>query len=99
MAAISVARTYGYAEVLLSAKKQITQTTSTPKPAAIPYASLMASVLGWRDVTGDKHLRMEVSDRYNDTQPDRRKDKCLGPPSQFFALQPHRICDAREMRL
>src|SRR5262249_46271512 len=42
-------------------------------------------ILGWRDLTGEKHVRMEVSDRSNETHPDHRKynrnDKCLGPPS------------------
>jgi len=32
-----------YAEVLLSRKKQNTHNTASPNPAAIPYASLIAS--------------------------------------------------------
>src|SRR5215472_10181536 len=36
-------------------------------------------ILGWRDLTGEKHVRMEVSDRSNETHPDHRKDnRALG---------------------
>src|SRR5215510_7149856 len=60
-------------------------------------------ILGWRDLTGEKHFRMEDSDLSNDTEHDHRRDhrknKCLDPPSHFFALQPDRTCDARELRL
>src|SRR5215470_2123923 len=60
-------------------------------------------ILGWRDLTSEKHFRMEDSDLSNDTEYDHRRDhrknKCLDPPSHFFALQPDRTCDARELRL
>src|SRR5262249_36766400 len=45
-------------------------------------------ILGWRDLTGEKHFRMEDSDPSNDTEHDHRRDhrknKCLDPPSHFF---------------
>src|SRR5262249_51088094 len=60
-------------------------------------------ILSRRDLTGEKHFRMEDSDLSNDTEYDHRRDhrknKCLDPPSHFFALQPDRTCDARELRL